>query len=148
MIAKKPFEDFQPKFEVASCFLEVGDKFLLLHRQNFKSEGNKWGVPAGKVEQGESVEEALLREIQEEIGLELSRERVTHFDTVYVRYAEYDFVYHMFRAPFDQEPEIALNLGEHKDFRWASMSEALTMDLVKDEDACIKLLYGEIEDSN
>ncbi|HEY4509626.1 MAG TPA: NUDIX hydrolase [Candidatus Paceibacterota bacterium] len=143
MISKTPFEDFQPKFEVASCFLEVGNKFLLLHRQDFKLEGNKWGVPAGKVEPGESVEQALLREIQEEIGLELSRERVTYFDTVNVRYPEYDFVYHMFRAPFDREPEIALNLGEHKDFRWTSAPEALAMNLVQDEDACIKLLYGE-----
>ena len=142
MISKTPFEEFQPKFEVVSCFLEVGDKFLLLHRQDFKSEGNKWGVPAGKVEPGESVEQALLREIQEEIGLELSRERVTYFDTVHVRYPEYDFVYHMFRAPFDREPEIMLNLGEHKDFRWTSREEALRMNLVQDEDACIKLLYG------
>ena len=143
MISKTPFEDFQPKFEVASCFLEVGNKFLLLHRQDFKLEGNKWGVPAGKVEPGESVEQARLREIQEEIGLELSRERVTSFDAVNVRYPEYDFVYHMFRAPFDREPEIALNLGEHKDFRWTSAPEALAMNLVQDEDACIKLLYGE-----
>jgi len=142
MISKTPFEGFQPKFEVASCFLEVGDKFLLLHRQDAKSEGNKWGVPAGKVEKGESVEKALLREIQEEIGLDLSREQVGFFDTVYVRYPEYDFVYHMFRAPFDQEPEIALNFAEHKDFRWTSREEALRMNLVQDEDACIKLLYA------
>lgn len=142
MIAKTPFEGFNPKFEVASCFLEVGDKFLLLLRQDFKSEGNKWGVPAGKVEQGESAEEALVREIQEEIGLELSRERITFFDTVYVRYPDYDFVYHMFRAAFEEEPTIVLNLGEHKDFRWASTPEALAMDLVRDEDACIRLLYG------
>ena len=142
MIAKTPFENFQPKFEVASCFLEVGDKFLLLLRQDFKSEGNKWGVPAGKVESGETTEQALVREIQEEIGLELARERVEFFDTVYVRYPDYDFVYHMFRAPFAQEPEIALNLTEHKDFRWASIPEALAMNLVQDEDACIRLLYG------
>jgi len=142
MISKTPFEGFQPKFEVASCFVEVGGKFLMLLRQDTKSEGNKWGVPAGKVEQGESIEQALVREIKEEINLDLAQTSTHFFDTVYVRYPEYDFVYDMFRAPFGQEPEITLNLGEHKDSRWASPYEALRMNLVQDEDVCIKLLYG------
>ena len=142
MILKRVPQDFQARFEVVSVFIEAGNQFLLLHRQDEKSEGNKWGVPAGKIEAGESIEEALVREVREEIGLDLAGIPLSYFDTVYVRYPEYDFVYHMYRVPFEKKPNVLLNLAEHKDFSWASPHEALRMHLVQDEDACIKLLYG------
>ena len=47
--------DFNPKFKVASSFIEHKGKILLLHRQNHKPQGNTWGVPAGKVDNGENM---------------------------------------------------------------------------------------------
>ncbi len=38
-----------------------------------------WGVPGGKVERGESLQEALRREFLEEVGLELSNVRFALF---------------------------------------------------------------------
>lgn len=68
---EKP-EVFNPKFEVVSCFVRCDDRILLLHRQDHKPEGNSWGVPAGKVDQDESIHDAMVRELQEEIGLAVS----------------------------------------------------------------------------
>lgn len=46
---EKP-EGFNPKFEVVGCcFLHYQDKILLLHRQDFKPEGNCSGIPGGKL---------------------------------------------------------------------------------------------------
>ena len=63
MILKRVPQDFQARFEVVSVFIEAENQFLLLHRQDEKSEGNKWGVPAGKIEAGGGIEEALVREV-------------------------------------------------------------------------------------
>jgi hypothetical protein len=50
---RKP-DRFDPKFEIVACWLMRPDgRFVLLHRQPWKPEGNTWGVPAGKIEEGE-----------------------------------------------------------------------------------------------
>ena len=44
------------------------DKILLIRRKNEPFKG-KWALPGGFVEYGETVEEAVLREFEEEVGL-------------------------------------------------------------------------------
>ena len=50
MLYKEKPENFTPKFEVVSCFVEYNNKILLLLRQDHKPEPNTYGVPAGKVD--------------------------------------------------------------------------------------------------
>jgi len=59
---------FNPDFQVVSLYLEYDDKILLLHRLPHKSQGSKWGVPAGKRNSDEELTEALARETFEETG--------------------------------------------------------------------------------
>lgn len=142
MIYKERPQNFHPKFEVISCFVEYNGEILLLHRQDHKPEGNTWGVPAGKVDAGESILEAMVREIQEETGFMLSSQQLSYFGKVFVKYPDYDFVYHMYHAKLDQKQKVAINHNEHKDFRWISPENALNMPLIQDLDSCIKLFYG------
>jgi 8-oxo-dGTP diphosphatase len=60
----------RPVVEVAVgvLILPNGD-FLLTSRPPGKVYENYWEFPGGKLEQGESVEQALRRELQEEIGI-------------------------------------------------------------------------------
>jgi len=134
-------EEFNPKFEVVSCYLEHDGEILLLHRQDHKSEGNRWGVPAGKIDEGESEFEAMIREVREETGQEISLDQLEYLSKVYVKYPEYDFVYYMFRAKLNARPEVVLSIGEHKDYRWLSPQDALSLDLVGDLDNCLKISY-------
>lgn len=42
---------------------------VLLHR---RSDNRRWGIPGGGIEIGESVEQAVVREVREETGLEVT----------------------------------------------------------------------------
>ncbi|MFA7245326.1 MAG: NUDIX hydrolase [Candidatus Magasanikbacteria bacterium] len=141
MIYQEQPEDFNPKFEVVSCFVDYEGKILLLHRQDHKPEGNTWGVPAGKVDEGEKILDTIVREIREETGLEIPSSKISYFGKVYVKFPNYDFVYHMFDTKLTIKPQITINNTEHKDYKWISISEALEMPLIQDLDDCIKLFY-------
>lgn len=63
----------QTKFTVtagAVIFNDAGEVLLLKHRFRM---GNGWGIPGGFLEPGEQPEEALRRELREEVGLEVER---------------------------------------------------------------------------
>jgi 8-oxo-dGTP pyrophosphatase MutT (NUDIX family) len=98
------------------------------------------GVPAGKLEE-KDLTQGVLREIREETTLDIDPRKVSYFQPVYVRYPTYDFVYHIFHTNLDRKPEIRINPGEHKEYRIVSPQVALTMPLIQDLDACIKLFY-------
>jgi len=142
MIYKEQPENFSPRFEVVSCFLDCNGEFLLLHRHDYKPQGGTWGVPAGKIEKGEQIEEAILREIEEETGYKASPLLLNNFNKLYVRYNDYDFVYHTFYLNLDYKPEIILEDGGHKDFKWVTPKDTLKMNLIQDLDECIKLFYN------
>ena len=139
MIYHKKPSNFNPKFEVVSCFVEHDGKILLLHRHDNKPQGNTWGAPAGKVD-GEDLTSAIIREVFEEIGVRLND--VSYFGKAYVRYPEYDFVYHIFHKKLDYLAEIILNPAEHMAYRWVTPKESLMLNLIRDEDYCIKWFYG------
>lgn len=142
MIYKNFPKKFNPVFEIVSCYLEYNGKILLLHRHKHKSEGDKWGVPAGKINRGENEFQAMLREIREETGQKLRSENLEYLTKVYVKYPEYHFVYHMFRARLAHLPRIELSVHEHKGCKWISPDKALGLDLVRELDKCIKMSYG------
>jgi 8-oxo-dGTP diphosphatase len=141
MIYKNKPQEFNSKSEVVGCFMQYEKEILLLHRQDYKPEGNTWGMPAGKVDSGENVLETMIREIQEEIGIVLPASKLNYFKKIYVKYPSHDFIYHIFHNTFETRPEIKLNPKEHKDFRWISPEKALALPLVTDGDACIKLFF-------
>jgi len=132
-------EIFNPRFEIVSCFVEFQGEFLLLLRQDHKSEPNTYWVPAGKVWDEEDIWEAIEREIFEETWL--SNLEIKYFDKVYVKYENYDFIYHIFHSKLDKLPQIIINPDEHKSYIWRSPELSLYEDLIEDEDECIKLFY-------
>lgn len=141
MISKDKPENFKPKFDVVGAFIEHEGEMLMLHRHDSKPQGNTWSVVGGKVDVDEDLADALVREIQEEIGLRVDKCNCKYFDGYYVRYDDYDFKYHIFHVPLDRRHEIKLKIDENKDHIWISPEKALKLDLIQDEDACIKWFY-------
>lgn len=54
--------------EVVAAVIEYEGRILACRRRSEKAAGGKWEFPGGKLEQDETHSEALVREIQEELG--------------------------------------------------------------------------------
>jgi ADP-ribose pyrophosphatase YjhB (NUDIX family) len=57
---------------VSAVIFDRGGRLLLQQR----SDGGQWGLPGGSVEIGESVRDAVIREVREETGLHVSVRRL------------------------------------------------------------------------
>ena len=58
--------------EVVAALIWVGDKFMICQRPAHKARGLLWEFVGGKVESGETKEQALIRECKEELDILLS----------------------------------------------------------------------------
>jgi len=97
---------------------------------------------AGKVSKDENLVDALVREIEEEIGLKFEIKDCKYFEAYYVRYPEYDYLYHVYNISLKEKPSLNLNLEENKEYKWIKPKDALNLNLIQDEDVCIKLFYN------
>jgi len=50
----------------ANAFVVLGNEFLIVQKSNYGD--NQWDVPGGGIDEGESVEEGMIRELTEELG--------------------------------------------------------------------------------
>jgi 8-oxo-dGTP pyrophosphatase MutT (NUDIX family) len=70
MIYTEKPQNFFPDIEVVACMVRYDGKFLMLHRQDNKIHGNKWGQPAGKVDPTDKNNfDAMVIELREETGI-------------------------------------------------------------------------------
>ena len=58
--------------EVVAALIRKDGKFLAFQRPGYKARGHLWEFVGGKVEKGETGEEALIRECREELAVEVS----------------------------------------------------------------------------
>lgn len=61
--------DFKLLFVVACALIDADGRVLLAKRPQGKSLAGLWEFPGGKLEQGETPEECLIRELYEELGI-------------------------------------------------------------------------------
>jgi len=136
-----PPPHFNPKMEVSACYVEYKDRILLLLRQDHKPQGNTWCLPGGKLDPGDTPLDAIIREMREETAIELERNNLAFFKSLYVKYPEMDFIYYLFHSRLRDKPEVKISLGEHKDHCWVTPLDSLKLTLIPKEDYCIKLFY-------
>jgi mutator protein MutT len=60
------------KIQVAAAVIRRGESVLLCQRPRAKRHGGLWEFPGGKLHAGESMAEALRRELREELGVEVT----------------------------------------------------------------------------
>lgn len=137
--------NFDPNANIVGCcFLHYQDKILLLHRKDGKAEGNKWGIPGGKLNKGEPLLDAVLREVSEETGYALDKGKMHFIGKVYIKVPNFDFEYNMFRYQDEitNPGDVQIDFQEHKGFTWVTPADALKMDLITDEDTCFEIVFG------
>lgn len=141
MIFRECPDNFNPRFQVASCIVECDGSILLLHRQDYKPEGNTWCLPGGKIDGTESEVQTALREMEEESGIVAKENELKHLQSFFVKYDDYDFIYHMFKIILNERPNVLIRNDEHKDYKWIFPQDALEMNLIQDLDKCIEISY-------
>lgn len=122
-------QGFKAAMEIAACYLEIDGQLLLLECASSKSEPGKWGVPAGKLEIGETPEQAAKRELFEETGILAESSDIHAIGSLYIRKPDIDYVYHLFQITLKAKPEVRLS-SEHTNHLWAIQQEIETLPLM------------------
>lgn len=104
--------------EVVAALIWDKDKFMICQRPAYKARGLLWEFVGGKVEQGETKEQALVRECQEELSVTLSVGDV--FMDVVHEYPDITVHLTLFNATIAEGIPQKL---EHNDISWISVSE-------------------------
>ena len=104
--------------EVVAALIWDKDKFMICQRPAHKARGLLWEFVGGKVEQGETKEQALVRECQEELAVILSVGDV--FMEVVHEYPYITVHLTLFNATIAEGVPQKL---EHNDISWISVSE-------------------------
>ncbi|MFC5471585.1 8-oxo-dGTP diphosphatase MutT [Cohnella suwonensis] len=105
--------------EVAAAIIENDQgQILIARRKKGKSQEGMWEFPGGKLEPGESPETCLIRELQEEMGIEIIPyewfgNNEHDYGTVQIKLIAY-------MAKYSQGE---IKLTDHDEYRWAGRSE-------------------------
>jgi 8-oxo-dGTP diphosphatase len=115
------------KIRTVGCFMDCDGKFLILHRQPEKSQGSKWGLPAGKVDPGESDEDAIIREINEETGYVANKEELETLGVFVYNFPDKQVTFPSFKIKLKKQFEVKLSDYEHQAFKWVTAKECYDM---------------------
>ena len=121
--------------EVVAALIWDGDRFMICQRPAHKARGLLWEFVGGKVEQGETREQALVRECREELAVTVSVGEV-FMDVVH----EYpDLLVHLtlFNATIAEGVPQKL---EHNDVRWITVDQIPSYDFCPADEEILKRL--------
>lgn len=94
-------------------------RYLFLLRSKTRHAGS-WGIAGGKVDAGETVMQALVREIQEELSLDFAKKKFIPLETFTADNRK--FVYYTFLVSVDEEFVPRLN-DEHRGYCWVELND-------------------------
>ena len=105
------------QIKVVAAIIRKGDKIFATQR-GYGEWKDWWEFPGGKMEMDETPEEALKREIREELSTEINVEEFVC--TVDYYYPKFHLTMHCFLSSLQMD---ALHLNEHEAARWLSLNE-------------------------
>lgn len=118
------------------CLLRQGDCLLLQNR--VKEDWRGYALPGGHVEPGESIVDAVVREMREETGLTVRQPRlcgVKQFPTERGRYVVFLFL--------SEDFEGTLRSSAEGEMRWVRRSELPLLSTVEDLDVLLNVMERE-----
>ena len=127
------------QIEVVAAIIRKGDKIFATQR-GYGEWKDWWEFPGGKMEDGESPEEALVREIREELSAEISVDEF--LCTVEYDYPQLHLTMHCFLCSLMTD---SMHLNEHEAARWLSKDELDSVKWLPADVKVVELLKSRIQ---
>ena len=122
--------------EVVGAIIKDGDKYLVGQRAVHKSQGGLWEFVGGKIEPGETPEQALARECREELALEIENEHI--IDSVVHEYPEKTIRLTLISCT--PKSGSIPNALEHQQIRWVTRDEMDALDFAPADNECLNII--------
>lgn len=135
-------------YVVACALLDYGKnngeeiKILLAKRPAHKVMSGSWEFPGGKIEQGETPEQALARELKEELGIDVDTKDLTPNGLSSFDHGSVHLVIMMFTCTKWKGVPKAL---EHEIIEWSYISDIENYDMLESDITLIRQLRNNIK---
>ncbi|MBN1478758.1 A/G-specific adenine glycosylase [candidate division KSB1 bacterium] len=126
----------RPHKHIAVAIIWRNDKILIDQRKPQGLLGGLWEFPGGHVEDGESYEKAVIREVKEELDINIKVTRF--FTTVFHQYTHFTISLHAFLCQFISGRPKALGCT---DWKWVKMEELSNYAFPRANGKIIEQLY-------
>lgn len=133
----------QIKTSVVACIIDAQQR-ILLTRRSIPPFFGQWVMPGGKIDHGEAIQSALLREVAEEVGLEISIDKLID---VYEHLGIGDHGDHYIILYYRASPQsfkITINPGELSEALWFSPQQLPELDVPPGCRHILALLYPKL----
>ena len=121
---------FTSKLSVVGCYCQYQASFLLLKRHPRCLSGDKWCLPGGKLERGESNLDGAIRELHEESGIVAAPDELSNIGTLFLGNSNVQFDFTIYFLRLEKRPSITLQKDEHVDSVWTTHDEAISFPLI------------------
>ena len=119
-------DDSKLMVKVTAGILIKGKKIFIAQRPDNKRFGGRWELPGGKLETGESGEECIIRELEEELGIEVKEAK--HFLTIEHFYSNLSV---NLSSYIIKEWKGEVELKEHQAMKWVNINQAIESDILE-----------------
>ena len=123
--------------EVVAAIIQKGNAILATQR-GYGDLKDGWEFPGGKIEPGEAHDEALIREIKEELeaDIDVGKKLIT---VQYNGYEKFDLTMHCYLCTLKVDSNITL--VEHEAAKWLTKAELYTVDWLPADIDAVDALY-------
>ena len=127
------------RIEVVAAIIRKGNKVFATQR-GYGEWKDWWEWPGGKMEPGETPEEALVREIREELAAEIRIDKFLY--TVEWDYPSFHLTMHCYMCSLRTE---ALHLNEHEAARWLGREDIDTVKWLPADIMLLPMIVAELD---
>lgn len=125
--------------EVVAAIIRKGDRIFATQR-GYGDYKDWWEFPGGKIEPGETPEEALVREIREELDAGISIDK--YLTTIGWDYPQFHLTMHCYICSLLTD---ALHLNEHEAARWLVKDEIHSVKWLPADEVLLPMIVKELE---
>jgi len=122
--------------KVTAGIMEENGRVLIARRKSGKHMGNKWEFPGGKIEAGESPEQSLARELQEELNVRARIGKLLCCASYEGEGVSLELLVYRVEG-FDGTP----TLREHEELRWVTPGDLPSYDLADSDRRVVEKLF-------